>query len=100
MRIYRAIYRTIELADGWSGPVLRTQWPFSSCRIFLVVKAVMLTSVIDVFDGAMVVIAFYTINFLHPGYLLPEQSLVEKANFISQVYIPLTKQVSPSASDV
>ncbi|KAH9949747.1 RTA1 like protein-domain-containing protein [Amylocystis lapponica] len=48
----RSVYRTIELANGWTGVIITTQWYF------------------DVFDGAMVVLAMYTLNFLHPGMLL------------------------------
>lgn len=33
----------------------------------------------DIFDGVMVVIAFLTINFLHPGRLLKEDDVYEKA---------------------
>ncbi|KAI0036370.1 RTA1 like protein-domain-containing protein [Vararia minispora EC-137] len=54
--VTRAVYRTVELADGWYGPVIRTQWPF------------------DVFEGSMIVLVMYTMNFLHPGcLLLPEE---------------------------
>ncbi|THH00061.1 hypothetical protein EW145_g7142, partial [Phellinidium pouzarii] len=49
----RAIYRTAELADGWTGPILRTQVYF------------------NVFDGAMIVIAIYTMNVFHPGFIRP-----------------------------
>ncbi|KAI0321512.1 RTA1-domain-containing protein [Amylostereum chailletii] len=56
----RSIYRTIELSDGWSGTVISTQWLF------------------NVFDGAMIVLAFYTLNVLHPGILLvPEEKTLE-----------------------
>ncbi|KAF8919312.1 RTA1-domain-containing protein [Mucidula mucida] len=48
----RAIYRTIELADGWHGRVINTEVYF------------------NVLDGAMVVLAIYTLNFAHPGNLL------------------------------
>jgi len=48
----RAVYRVIELADGWNGTVIATQNYF------------------NVFDGAMVVLAIYTLNFFHPGRLL------------------------------
>ncbi|KAK0460205.1 uncharacterized protein EV420DRAFT_1763121 [Desarmillaria tabescens] len=50
--IVRAIYRTIELADGWDGKVIHTQAYF------------------NIFDGAMVILAIYTLNFAHPGYLI------------------------------
>ncbi|KAF9517379.1 hypothetical protein BS47DRAFT_1433792 [Hydnum rufescens UP504] len=48
----RAIYRTIELSNGWGGRVIRTQVYFNAC------------------DGAMVVLAMYTLNVLHPKKLL------------------------------
>ncbi|EKM61073.1 uncharacterized protein PHACADRAFT_247431 [Phanerochaete carnosa HHB-10118-sp] len=53
--IIRAIYRTIELGDGWNGKVLRTQVYFS------------------VFDAAMVVVATYALNIFNPGVLLYSQ---------------------------
>ncbi|KAJ7121656.1 RTA1 like protein-domain-containing protein [Mycena epipterygia] len=56
----RSIYRIIELSMGWHGPVIQTQVYF------------------NVFDGAMVVLAIYTLNIAHPGLLLgsPRQSPV------------------------
>ncbi|KAH8108533.1 RTA1-domain-containing protein [Phellopilus nigrolimitatus] len=48
----RAVYRTIELSDGWTGNIIRTEVFF------------------NVLDGAMICIAIYTLNFLHPGFLL------------------------------
>ncbi|KAI0048958.1 RTA1-domain-containing protein [Auriscalpium vulgare] len=54
--VIRSVYRTIELADGWNGKVISTQVLF------------------NVFDGAMVTLAMYTLNICHPGYLLhPEE---------------------------
>ncbi|THH08175.1 hypothetical protein EW145_g2886 [Phellinidium pouzarii] len=50
----RTIYRTIELANGFTGRIIETQIYF------------------NVLDGAMVVLASYTLNFLHPGYLLAD----------------------------
>ncbi|KAI0692777.1 RTA1 like protein-domain-containing protein [Cytidiella melzeri] len=50
--IIRSIYRTVELGDGWTGRVVRTQVYF------------------NVFDGAMVLIAMYAFNLFHPGFLL------------------------------
>jgi len=49
----RAIYRLIELSDGWNGPVISTQWSF------------------NLFDGAMVFAAMAIFSLLHPGVLLP-----------------------------
>ncbi|KAF7985360.1 hypothetical protein HWV62_6587 [Athelia sp. TMB] len=54
----RAIYRTIELANGWTGHVIETQVYFNVC------------------DGAMIVLAIYTLNFFHPGRLLGAPSEV------------------------
>ncbi|KZT19938.1 RTA1-domain-containing protein [Neolentinus lepideus HHB14362 ss-1] len=48
----RAIYRTIELANGWEGRVIRVQRYFNGM------------------DGAMVALAVFTLNVLHPGFLL------------------------------
>ncbi|KAG1737998.1 RTA1-like protein [Suillus lakei] len=45
----RSVYRTVELANGWSGPVISTE------RYF------------DWLDGALVTLAVYTLNFFHPG---------------------------------
>ncbi|KZT19940.1 RTA1-like protein [Neolentinus lepideus HHB14362 ss-1] len=58
----RSIYRTIELADGWNGRVIGTQVYF------------------NVLDGTMVFLAMFTLNVLHPGFLLrPTQSFMGKA---------------------
>lgn len=48
----RAVYRLAELADGWTGTIIETEWLF------------------NLFDGGMVVLAIYTINFIHPGIFL------------------------------
>ncbi|EJD05484.1 RTA1-domain-containing protein [Fomitiporia mediterranea MF3/22] len=48
----RTVYRTIELINGFTGRIIRTQIYF------------------NVLDGAMIILASYTLNFLHPGYLL------------------------------
>ncbi|KAG8715491.1 hypothetical protein FRC11_003797 [Ceratobasidium sp. 423] len=48
----RSIYRTIELLDGWTGPIITNQLYF------------------DVLDGMPIVVAMYAINIFHPGFLL------------------------------
>ncbi|KAF8266590.1 RTA1 like protein-domain-containing protein, partial [Lactarius quietus] len=50
--VIRSIYRTVELSDGWTGVIISTQWLFNT------------------FDGAMIVLATFTLNALHPGRLL------------------------------
>ncbi|TDL17130.1 hypothetical protein BD410DRAFT_807545 [Rickenella mellea] len=49
----RGIYRTAELSDGFNGRIISTEVYF------------------NLFDGAMVVLATFSLNILHPGYLLP-----------------------------
>ncbi|CDO71603.1 hypothetical protein BN946_scf184911.g73 [Trametes cinnabarina] len=50
--VIRSVYRTIELINGFEGEIIRTEIWF------------------NIFDGAMVVCATYTLNVLHPGWLL------------------------------
>ncbi|KIK58627.1 hypothetical protein GYMLUDRAFT_45229 [Collybiopsis luxurians FD-317 M1] len=52
----RAVYRTIELTNGWSGRIISTQVYF------------------NVLDGTMIVLAIYTMNFVHPGLFLARSS--------------------------
>ncbi|KAI0375047.1 RTA1 like protein [Pilatotrama ljubarskyi] len=47
----RAIYRTVELAGGWNGQVIRTQYLFI------------------IFDGVMVLTTMALLNIVHPGRL-------------------------------
>jgi len=56
----RAVYRTIELANGWNGRIISTELYF------------------DVLDGAMVTLAIYTLNFAHPGHLLSKSFLTHE----------------------
>jgi hypothetical protein len=49
-----SIYRTIELQDGWTGRIIHTELYF------------------NVLDGGTVVLAMFTMNFAHPGFLLRE----------------------------
>ncbi|KAK7059930.1 RTA1-like protein [Favolaschia claudopus] len=55
--LIRAIYRTIELLDGFSGPIISTE------RYF------------NVLDGGMITLAIFTLNIAHPGvYLVPQEN--------------------------
>ncbi|KZP25058.1 RTA1 like protein [Athelia psychrophila] len=64
----RAVYRLIELSDGWNGTVIATQIYF------------------NVFDGAMVTLAIYTLNFFHPGRLLnaPKYTALESQEMVGK----------------
>ncbi|KAG1729970.1 RTA1 like protein-domain-containing protein [Suillus paluster] len=63
----RTVYRTVELADGWSGSVISTESYF----IWL--------------DGGFVTLAIYSLNFIHPGGCLKwdadDNSLLEDEDF-------------------
>ncbi|KAG2078712.1 RTA1-domain-containing protein [Suillus decipiens] len=48
----RSVYRTVELADGWSGLVIATE------------------SYFNWLDGGFITIAIYTLNVFHPGIYL------------------------------
>ncbi|KAF7300317.1 hypothetical protein HMN09_00915000 [Mycena chlorophos] len=52
----RAVYRVIELSNGWTGRIIRTEVYF------------------NVLDGAMITLAMFTLNFAHPGFLLGKDS--------------------------
>jgi len=52
--VIRTIYRVVEFVNGWNGTVISTQWLFNA------------------FDGAMIVLAMYTLNIFHPGIYLKE----------------------------
>ncbi|KAJ8522260.1 hypothetical protein ONZ45_g1130 [Pleurotus djamor] len=58
--VIRAVYRTIELLEGWGGHTMITEWYF------------------NVFDGAMIVLASVAFNIAHPGYLLAEEPFGEQ----------------------
>ncbi|KAG2344876.1 RTA1-domain-containing protein [Suillus weaverae] len=58
--LIRSIYRTVELAGGWFGPVITTE------RYF------------DWLDGAMVTLAIYTLNFFHPGVWFNKDDLIAR----------------------
>ncbi|KIY45633.1 hypothetical protein FISHEDRAFT_49090 [Fistulina hepatica ATCC 64428] len=69
----RTVYRTIELQNGFSGTIIRTQVYF------------------NVLDGAMIVLASFTMNFFHPGYLLndPVPNGDDKIEGAPSEYYPL-----------
>ncbi|KAJ7070452.1 RTA1 like protein-domain-containing protein [Mycena belliarum] len=48
----RAVYRVIELSNGWTGRIIHTEVYF------------------NVLDGAMITLAILTLNLAHPGALL------------------------------
>jgi len=53
----RSIYRTIELSNGWDGRIIQNETYF------------------NVLDAGAICLAMYTLNCLHPGFLLASQAL-------------------------
>jgi hypothetical protein len=51
--IVRSVYRTIELLDGWGGPIITNETLF------------------DCLDGVPIFLAMLTLNVFHPGRLIP-----------------------------
>jgi hypothetical protein len=73
--VSRTIYRVLEFIEGWEGKIMNTEWPFSTWS-FVDFSSLELYNIItdnleDVFDGTMIVLAIYTLNFFHPGIFLP-----------------------------
>jgi len=60
----RSVYRTIELTDGWSGRIITTELYFNSM------------------DGAMILLAMFCLNFLHPGRLLGPSTSLQKVESV------------------
>ena len=67
------MYRTIELIDGFDGKITQTQIYFSQSPLPLSLRGDS-PHCLDIFDGAMIVLAMYTLNLLHPGWLLGHRS--------------------------
>ncbi|KAF4617560.1 hypothetical protein D9613_006420 [Agrocybe pediades] len=62
----RAVYRLVELSDGWHGRIIEDQLLF------------------NVLDATMIVLAMYTVVFIHPGYFLAEQPQLESFQMVTQ----------------
>lgn len=68
----RGGYRTAELANGWNGRIIATQVYFSAYTYPFLYSPFIVPDdlALDVLDGAMVVLSTFTLNFLHPAWLL------------------------------
>ncbi|KAG8903867.1 hypothetical protein FRB99_002636 [Tulasnella sp. 403] len=63
----RSIYRTIELLDGWNGPIFVNEKLFNGL------------------DGAPIFLAMLTLNIFHAGHFIPfESQLQRKISALSQ----------------
>ncbi|KAJ6582639.1 RTA1 like protein-domain-containing protein [Mycena vulgaris] len=63
----RAVYRVIELADGFKGRIIQTQVYF------------------DALDGWMIVFAIVTLNLVHPGFMLYPRKRLEDGQQVGMV---------------
>ncbi|KAG9006882.1 hypothetical protein FRB94_000293 [Tulasnella sp. JGI-2019a] len=52
--LIRSVYRTIELLDGWGGPIITNQTLF------------------NILDGVPVFLAMVTLNVFHPARFIPD----------------------------
>lgn len=95
----RTVYRTIELINGFTGRIIQTQIYFSKC-LQIYHDRIVTTNDADVLDGAMIVLATYTLNFLHPGYLLADVIAAErKAKSDGKNNLPLSHYESQEDSE-
>ena len=72
--LIRSIYRTFEFANRWMGRITTTRAYFY------------------VIDGAPIVLAMFTLNIFHPGWLLGEMmsgihSIPETSSFGGEEYV-------------
>jgi len=75
----RSVYRTIELANGFTGRIISTQVYF------------------NVLDGAMITLAIFTLNIAHPGLLLKDPRAPSKAIVDQEQELDLEGKLEPSA---
>ncbi|KIV99821.1 uncharacterized protein PV09_08492 [Verruconis gallopava] len=61
----RSIYRTVELAQGWTGYLITHEGYFLG------------------FDGALMILAVAVFNFAHPGWLLPRSLAMQEKSSAS-----------------
>lgn len=50
---HRSVYRSVELLNGWEGPIIKMQTLF------------------DILDGMLMCLAVWIFNIVHPGFFLP-----------------------------
>ena len=63
----RVLYRLIALAGGWNGKAMHQEMLFSSSPPFTYLIPHADPSLLDIFDGAMVIQALVMFIMVHPG---------------------------------
>ncbi|RDB16094.1 Uncharacterized protein C17G6.02c [Hypsizygus marmoreus] len=76
----RAVYRAVELADGWDGRIAKTQLYF------------------NLLDGMLIVFAMYTLNVAHQGYLLDDAKREGGGKYINTNSMELERGVKDTES--
>ncbi|KAH9858168.1 RTA1-domain-containing protein [Lenzites betulinus] len=74
----RSAYRVVEFIDGFNGKIAHTQILF------------------NVFDGAMVTLAMYTLNFMHPGQLLQKTAAESAYVLTDRGGMSFSRKTSPT----
>ncbi|KAI0669855.1 RTA1-domain-containing protein [Trametes maxima] len=74
----RSVYRIIEFANGFDGPIAHTQVLF------------------NVFDGMMVTLAMYTLNFMNPGTLLKATADSDTYALADRSRVSFSRRTSPT----
>lgn len=55
----RSVYRSVELLDGWEGPIMKRQTLF------------------NILDGMLMALAVWIFNIVHPGFFLPRHDRIQ-----------------------
>ncbi|KAG8990457.1 hypothetical protein FRB94_000291 [Tulasnella sp. JGI-2019a] len=74
--LIRSVYRTIELLDGWGGPIISNQTLF------------------DCLDGIPISLAMVTLSFFHPGRLIPEHDISAYGTAQTMSFVQITSTAS------
>lgn len=84
--------RLQELANGWGGRIITTQVYFSKPLFWKAYHGWLINVVtIDVLDGGMIVLAMYTLNIFHPGYLLIDTPDTRRSDTDSDIVLKEAK---------
>jgi hypothetical protein len=78
--LLRSMYRMMELSQGWTGPVISTQWLFGLFAFPSMLRYGDADNQAGAFDGGMIVLAMFTLSLFHPGVLLRGPDKLEGHN--------------------
>lgn len=106
----RTGFRTIELAQGFDGKIMRTEWTFSTSFSFLYFCGIHLPTCrhlliyfsrvvrTGVYDGSMMAMTIYLFLFTHPVWMLPATPATPNTCLpTEQLNLPIYRSGSGSA---